>query len=371
MKRPRILQAVLWIALLLLSASGGLAQEEYILEGEPPLRSEVFSVLVERTGSNELILVVEWQSANCLEAFFETQVANNVISVQVASPAQIDGLVCDAPAYGEEDIFLGDDFQNDEAYAVIVNDFAGEIYLPIPGGTILDMPRQLAPVGETELVPAPRSTSSIDEISAEMTDDNTLAFTLAGEHPEGCELPVYARAVPDIVDETQHDVEVFRFLSPVFDCTDEAIPYELTLDSPLAPDDVQFVAADGRLYEWMPDEAQLAFVREMEEVEEMPGNQRRVFHVIESVEVAVLESFPMQLSLTVRGSQPDGCEVPVQVEQEVVGNQVTISIYRELPIDVMCPMVVVPYEETIMVDGSFEGGTVQIQVNDFSTSVDL
>lgn len=101
------------------------------------------------------------------------------------------------------------------------------------------------------------------------------------------------------------------------------------------------------------------------------GNFMSVDTVIESVEVAVLESFPMQLQLTVSGYQPDGCDFPVEVEQRVDGNDVTLHIFRNVPLDAMCPMVLNPYEETIMVDGSFEGGTVNIQVNDFSTSVDL
>ncbi|MGJ3238686.1 MAG: hypothetical protein ACFE0Q_08275 [Anaerolineae bacterium] len=103
------------------------------------------------------------------------------------------------------------------------------------------------------------------------------------------------------------------------------------------------------------------------------GNFMQVNTVIESVEVAVLESFPMQLQLqlTISGYQPDGCEFPVEVEQDVDGNDVSLRIYRNVPSATLCPMVLVPYEETITVDGSFEGGTVNIEVNDFSTSVDL
>ncbi|MEO0599614.1 MAG: hypothetical protein AAF126_26115, partial [Chloroflexota bacterium] len=43
------------------------------------------------------------------------------------------------------------------------------------------------------------------------------------------------------------------------------------------------------------------------------GNFMRVDTVIDSVDVIVLESFPMQLQVTVTGSQPDGCDLPVQV----------------------------------------------------------
>lgn len=360
-----------------------LVQQASIAEGEPPVPVDILSITVDRTGdeANELFLVIEWMSRNCLEASFETQFANNVISVQAVSPAQEENLVCDAPAFGEEDIFLGDTFESDESYAIVVNDFFGEIYLPRPGGTLLDHPTQLAPVGSTLLAPLVPVFSSLEALSLELPeaagDDveaaQSLIVEVVGIHPDGCDVLPYVRMVPDLVDETLHVVEVFRFLSPTIPCTSQVLPFTLIFESPVDPQEVQFVRADERLYEWMPEESELIEMAEgaTDMPDETDGNLRRVETVIESVDVAVLESFPMQLSLTVSGYQPDGCDVPVQVEQEVNENTVVISIYRELPIDVMCPASIVPYEETIMVNAGFEGGTVEIRVNDFTTSVDL
>ncbi|MEO1290625.1 MAG: hypothetical protein AAFV93_23025 [Chloroflexota bacterium] len=101
------------------------------------------------------------------------------------------------------------------------------------------------------------------------------------------------------------------------------------------------------------------------------GNFMRSDTVIESVEVIILESSPMQLQLMVSGFQPDGCDFPVEVEQTVDGNEVTLHIFRNVPMDVMCPSVLNPYDDTIMIDGTFDSGTVNIRVNDFETSVDL
>jgi hypothetical protein len=92
---------------------------------------------------------------------------------------------------------------------------------------------------------------------------------------------------------------------------------------------------------------------------------------IESVEVIVLESFPMQLHLVITGFQPEGCEFPVIVEQQRAENTVNVHIYREVPADVMCPMVIIPYEETVVLDGGFEFGTFTIQVNEFTVEIDL
>lgn len=366
---------ILWVFFALVALLPGITQaqnnEEWIEAGEPPVPALVDSVTVARTENNELFLSVEWMSGNCLVAEFETQVADNVISVQAASPAQIEDLACDSPAFGEQDIYLGADFQNDESYAIVVNDFYAEIYLPRPDGILMDHPTQQAPLGETLLAPAVPVYSSIDEISVDISEDDMLVFSLAGTHPDGCSTMVYARIIPDIADETRHLLEVFRFRSPFIDCTAEVQPYEITLETELTPDDVQFIEADSRLYEFMPDTGELIEIAVEEEDMAPDGNNRQVFTVIESVDVAVLEIFPMQLDLTISGYQPDGCDVPVQVVQEVDGNNVTISIYRELPVDVMCPAVLTSYEETIRVDGTFEGGTVNIQVNEFSTSLDL
>ena len=91
--------------------------------------------------------------------------------------------------------------------------------------------------------------------------------------------------------------------------------------------------------------------------------------VIEKVDALILESFPAQISLHVTGYQPDGCTFPVQVEQTRDGNTVSVKIYRILPPDIMCTMQLVPYDENIKLDGSFESGDYTIDVN--GTVVDV
>jgi hypothetical protein len=93
--------------------------------------------------------------------------------------------------------------------------------------------------------------------------------------------------------------------------------------------------------------------------------------VIENVETIVMESYPYQVSITVTGYQPDGCSFPVVVEQGRDGSTVTVSIYRELDLRVMCPQVITPYVETIPLDGGFESGSYTIQVNDYTLTLEL
>jgi inhibitor of cysteine peptidase len=97
----------------------------------------------------------------------------------------------------------------------------------------------------------------------------------------------------------------------------------------------------------------------------------RSFTVIESVDALLLESFPVQINLQVNGYQPDGCDFPVQVEQRREGNEVFVDIYRDVPLAVMCPAMLVGYEETIHLDGGFESGTYTIHVNDQTIEVTI
>lgn len=95
----------------------------------------------------------------------------------------------------------------------------------------------------------------------------------------------------------------------------------------------------------------------------------RIATVIDSVTANVLSTSPAQIELNVTGYQPDGCDFPVIVDQTRDGSTITVSIYRELPADTMCPAVLRDYAETIHLDGSFTPGTYSIKVNDFSFEV--
>lgn len=102
------------------------------------------------------------------------------------------------------------------------------------------------------------------------------------------------------------------------------------------------------------------------------GDTIRQYHTIDNVEVRVLESFPMQLQLHVTGSKPTGCEgLTDHVEQTRDGSTVTVEIFQKITPAMVCPMILLPYEATIMLEGTFEPGTYTINVNDFTTTVEL
>lgn len=93
--------------------------------------------------------------------------------------------------------------------------------------------------------------------------------------------------------------------------------------------------------------------------------------VIERVETLILESYPYQITLNVIGYQPDGCDLPVIVEQHREGNTVYVDIYREMPPEVFCTMQLVPYQGTIRLEGGFESGQYRINVNGTIVEVKL
>lgn len=88
----------------------------------------------------------------------------------------------------------------------------------------------------------------------------------------------------------------------------------------------------------------------------------QVNHVIESVEVIIMESYPVQVSLNVIGYIPDGCEAETIITFSVAGNTHTIEIYRELPAEVGCIAIVVDYQETLYL-GAFAPGDYIFDVN--------
>ena len=87
------------------------------------------------------------------------------------------------------------------------------------------------------------------------------------------------------------------------------------------------------------------------------------------VDVNLSASQPRKITLDVEGEHPDGCDYPVLVEQRRQGDAVDIEVYRNVPADVVCPMILKPYRDTIQLDGAFEPGDYTINVNSHSQAV--
>lgn len=99
----------------------------------------------------------------------------------------------------------------------------------------------------------------------------------------------------------------------------------------------------------------------------------RVPHFIESVEVGRYPSvaaYPAPLYITVRATL-DGCDYPTQIEQRQEGNTLYVDIFRQMPADVMCPMIAKLYEAEIPLEGTFDQGTYTIIVNNVTVTYEV
>ncbi len=86
---------------------------------------------------------------------------------------------------------------------------------------------------------------------------------------------------------------------------------------------------------------------------------------LDSSEILVLESFPVQLRLHLIGSLPDPChQLRVVVGAPDAQNGLSIEVYSVvLNEDLMCAQVLVPFEVSVPLEG-LAPGTYQVRVND-------
>ncbi len=86
---------------------------------------------------------------------------------------------------------------------------------------------------------------------------------------------------------------------------------------------------------------------------------------IDSVEVLILESLPVQVKAHIQGTIGDGCSEIESVTQKRSDQTITITILRRRPKDAVCIQIAKLYDETISLDGAFPPGSYVVQVNDF------
>ena len=232
---------------------------------------------------------------------------------------------------------------------IIINDQVWEMTLP-EGDTVStdDLPtfEELTLVGAV-----------IDDVVASFIDGEEAVYELAlqGSYGVGCDVPLIY-SVRDLADSTF--IGVFNPVPELAVCPAMIIILDETIEIPatLFGDDT-LVAVN-------------TFVINQLETQTMSDSIKSLTN-INTVSVNVMESSPAQISLDLAGEHPDGCQLPVVVNQSRNGNSITVEVYREVPADMMCPMMLNPYEATIKLDGTFASGAYTITVNDVTESVDI
>lgn len=197
---------------------------------------------------------------------------------------------------------------------------------------------------------------NIDEASiAAAADASHYQVSIRGHQAVGCDLPeIYS------LRQTSAGVQlsVYNALAPDSACPDILTPVDamIALSATDIPSDTLFSVNTFQIE---------AF--EEQNVSESDKVLTNIFRV----DVKILESQPKRIRLDVEGEHPDGCEYPVIVGQQRRGNIIEVEVYREVPADVFCPMILKPYRDTINLEGDFEPGAYTVKVNTHSQAVNI
>ncbi len=93
---------------------------------------------------------------------------------------------------------------------------------------------------------------------------------------------------------------------------------------------------------------------------------------VESIEIMVLESFPVQIKVNARGFLPDGCTRIDEITKEKKENTFLVSIKTVRPADLFCTAAIVPFQEVISLDVyGLKAGIYKVDVNGVNGTFEL
>ncbi len=85
---------------------------------------------------------------------------------------------------------------------------------------------------------------------------------------------------------------------------------------------------------------------------------------VESIDILIMESFPLQVRVVARGSMASGCAAPLEITQAREGNTFKVTIFTQRPARAMCPQTLSPFEESIALDvAGLPAGEYTVNVN--------
>lgn len=91
---------------------------------------------------------------------------------------------------------------------------------------------------------------------------------------------------------------------------------------------------------------------------------------VETVQVEVIGSDPLQAQATVTGYLPDGCTELGEMTQEWQGDTLIVTLTTQRPAGMACITMISPYEQVIPLDVSgVTAGTYTVQVNDVAATL--
>lgn len=130
-------------------------------------------------------------------------------------------------------------------------------------------------------------------------------------------------------------------------CTEALVPFVERVDLDIA-------GLEAGTYTVIAQEQQTTFTLEVDNV--LPDQQKQSFEfgsgaVVESLSVEILESLPIQVTVTLTGYLPDGCTEIVAVKSTREGQTFRVEVVtRRQTGDVACTMAIIPFEEHLSLD---------------------
>lgn len=95
---------------------------------------------------------------------------------------------------------------------------------------------------------------------------------------------------------------------------------------------------------------------------------------VDSVELLIMESFPVQVTAVVRGNLRDGCTAIGEIEQQVLEDErlIEVRIATERPAEAICTQALVPYEERVPLEvRGLPAGEYTVDVNGVTATFTL
>jgi hypothetical protein len=94
--------------------------------------------------------------------------------------------------------------------------------------------------------------------------------------------------------------------------------------------------------------------------------------IVETIEITILESFPVQLRVVARGTLPDGCTEIDGIRQERDNQTFRVTIATARPADALCTEAIMPFEESISLDVyGLSAGSYTVDVNGITDTFEL
>lgn len=86
---------------------------------------------------------------------------------------------------------------------------------------------------------------------------------------------------------------------------------------------------------------------------------------LESIEILILESFPLQVNVRITGNLPDGCTTVYRMESERQDDRFIVKVITAREKDLMCTEALVPFETSATLDVlGLPAGTYRVEARD-------